>query len=1073
MGYRKQCPTCRRAFTHPPAFTIHRKSCGDEKSGGASPRGRVAAMSPRARPVNPLSVPPKPPPATKRQRQLAAREELSISLEMVQAAYAADLEALTPKPPPPQGPTLMDLDAHDDDADAEMARQLQRELNGFRGRSPRREPVKPPVKLPVKLPVAQPPPKPSNPAASTLVGQNICRRAGTKTVTTGSVTQRLLRDERLKYQVAYTDGRVEELDFEQLKPLLEATGKNVGARFMSMPGDADGSDTEPEEPKEIRVGEDYQCTVIPEMLTTTPAGAELSTVGTLVWNPGSVSPEALSSYLSVAADENAQSEENVASGTPPTSSLTAETPRKQASVAAAEHLLHHLHSHAYDIAAASSSARAAKPVNGAPRLGTPMQRVFEDAVEKHGKDFRLIAQIMNTVAQKSVKKAEEKRTAEIMEVLDDVIGKIVADQPPGAAGDDAEPEPRQRGELRVGDAVDVDRKVATEGGRATIVAKTAEGLYVVKYIVGMKEKRPLPAAALSLCRGPEADGIDEDEQLGSEQTPDGQDESISGSDEEAPNPAPGGSWTPEEDNKLIALIKQHGEVDWPQRADDLGTGRSAKACQTRYRNHLRNKPRGSKNTDYGFTGEPVEPITVAELTLWYYIVWKMTPQYKAWHERWSNRNNSECEVCNRAGRLLECSACPASYHPRCCTPKYESWDLAMAESGEKDTWLCQSCRPGPRLTRAQMTQAEDTSHPLSLSNQPRSRRPRQCADTASSGEPSPSRSTSSSPVETTSSDSSSSSTPACPSLSASSLSSAPSVPAADQGRHSPPITPATVPVRPSVPPPPPAATSGGSTKRPASISSNTVEFVPAKKRAAISSETTPLLSARPEAAPKWSPEEDEWLLQSVAQHGVGNWAVKAEEHAHPGLRSASSVGHRWQKLVGLEPERTAEAIRLAELRNLRTTTSSSLSGIASVSYPSNASMFTGAAARGGSMYSVPGDSATDMQISTEPVHQYHQPMQMHGRVTTGMATGSHSSGIHTGGYVSPEELSLCGGVAQDHKYPSSFIRSGSGDDRDWSRRLSLSTVTPTLNNSSTGGSSTTAPLPADGLQLLLQLSQLQ
>ena len=129
MGYRKQCPTCRRAFTHPPAFTIHRKSCGDEKSGGASPRGRVAAMSPRARPANPLSVPPKPPPATKRQRQLAAREELSISLEMVQAAYAADLEALTPKPPPPQGPTLMDLDAHDDDADAEMARQLQREAD--------------------------------------------------------------------------------------------------------------------------------------------------------------------------------------------------------------------------------------------------------------------------------------------------------------------------------------------------------------------------------------------------------------------------------------------------------------------------------------------------------------------------------------------------------------------------------------------------------------------------------------------------------------------------------------------------------------------------------------------------------------------------------------------------------------------------------------------------------------------------------------------------------------------------------------------------------------------------------
>ena len=1048
-------------------------------------------MSPRAQPVNPLSVPPKPPPATKRQRQLAAREELSISLEMAQAAYAADLEALTPKPLPPQEPTLMDLDAHDDDADAEMARQLQRELNGFRGRSPRREPVKPPVKQPVKPPVkppvAQPPPKPSNPAASTLVGQNICRRAGTKTVTTGSVTHRLLRNERLKYQVTYTDGRIEELDFEQLKPLLEATGKNVGARFMSMPGDADGNDTEPEDPKEIRVGEDYQCTAIPEMLTTVPAGAELSTVGKLVWNPGSVSPEALSSYLRVAAEENARSEENVASGTPPTSSLTAETPRKQASAAAAEHLLHHLHSHAYDIAAASSSALAAKPANGTPRLCEPMQRVFEDAVEKHGKDFRLIAQIMNAVAQKCVKEAEEKRTAEIMEVLDDVIGTIVADQPPGAAGgDDEEPgvavaEPRQRGELRVGDAVDVDRKVATEGGRATIVAKTSEGLYVVKYIVGTKEKRPLPAAALSLCRV-EADGIDEDEELGSEQTPDGQDESES--DEEAPNPAPGGSWTPEEDNKLIALIKQYGEVDWPQRANDLGTGRSAKACQTRYRNHLRNKPRGSKNTDYGFTGEPVEPITVAELTLWYYTVWKMTPQYKAWHERWSNRNNSECEVCNRAGRLLECSACPASYHPRCCTPKYESWELAMAESAEKDAWLCQSCRPGPRLTRAQMTQAEDTSYPLSMSNQPRSRRSRQCADTVSSGDLSPSRSTSLSPVETTSSsDSSSSSTPACSGLSTSSLSSAPSAAAEDQGRNSPPITPATVPVRPSVPPPPPAApTIVASTKRPASISSDAVEFAPAKKRPTISSETTPLLSARPEAAPKWSPEEDEWLLQSVAQHGVGNWAVKAEEHAHPGLRSASSVGHRWQKLVGLEPERTAEAIRLAELRNLRTvTSSSSLSGIASVSCPSNASMFTEVAARGGSFFSMPGVSATDMEISTEAVHQYHQPMHMqyhqpmhmHGRVTTGMVTSSQSNSVYSGGYVSPEELSLCGGVAQDNKYPSSFIRSGSGEDRDWSRRLSLSTVTPTLTNSSTGGSNATVPMPADGLQLLLQLSRLQ
>eukprot|EP01043_Picozoa_sp_COSAG02_P054371 COSAG02_NODE_6147_length_3768_cov_1.323794_2_plen_1080_part_00 len=1062
-GYRKQCPTCKRNFTHPPAFTIHWKSCGDEKGGAASPRGRSSApKSPRARrPVNPLSVPPKPPPATKRQRQLAAREELSVSMDMVQAAYACDLEALSPKPAPAQELTQMDDDAQDDDA--EMARQLQRELNGFRGRSPRGQAAKQPVRQRPSKPPPSLSPSPSpwanEPAARTLVGRNVCRRAGAKTVTTGTVTQRLLRNERLKYQVTYTDDRVEELSFDQLQWLLEPTGKNAGARFMSMPGDGDGSDTEPEEPKEIRVGKEYQCTGIPEMSTTAPAGAELSTVGMLVWTPGSVSPDALSSYLNSAADESPQSEHDVAAATPPTSSLATKAPWKQASVAAREHLLHHLHSHAYDISVASSSVHSAIPTNGTPQLGEPLRRVFEDAVEKYGKDFRVIAQIMNTVAYKSVKQAQEKRKAEVAEVLDNVISQVVADQTAhDAGGDDEEPdvavaEPRQSGELRVGDAVDVDRKVATEGGgRATIVAKTSEGLYVVKYVVGTKEKRPLPAAALSLW-GAETDGVDEDEKLGSKKTPDGQDESES--DEEAPNPAPGGSWTPEEDDKLIALIKEHGEVDWPQRANDLGTGRSAKACQTRYRNHLRNKPRVTKTTDYGFTGEAVEPITVGELTLWYYTVWKMTPQYKAWHERWSNRNNSECEVCNRAGRLLHCSACPASYHPRCCSPKYESWDLAMAESGEKDTWLCQDCRPGPRLTRAQTTQAEGRTCALSLDPQPRSRL-RPAADMAPAGASSESPLASS---ERASWDSSSTAGLVTPSLT-----SAPSAPAAPpQAPQSPPITPATVPVRPSIPPPP-DSTSGGSTKRPASISNYAVDLEPAKKRQAQSPESTPVLSPRPETAAKWSPEEDEWLMQSVAETGVGNWAIKAEEHAHLGLRSASSVGHRWQKLTSLEPERTAEILRLAEMRNLRTScsTSSSSSGIASLSSPSNASMLIGAAAGASAGFSMPGDSAMDMQISIEPVQQHHQSMRT-------QAASSQTAGVYG---QQPEALSLCGGVAQGHKHPSSFSRSSSGEDRDWSRRLSLSTVTPALSNSSSGGSNT-APLPSDGLKLLLQLSRLQ
>jgi hypothetical protein len=451
------------------------------------------------------------------------------------------------------------------------------------------------------------------------------------------------------------------------------------------------------------------------------------------------------------------------------------------------------------------------------------------------------------------------------------------------------------------------------------------------------------------------------------------------------------------------------------------------------------------------------------LTLWYYTVWKMTPQYKAWHERWSNRNNSECEVCNRAGRLLHCSECPASYHPRCCSPKYESWDLAMAESGEKDTWLCQDCRPGPRLTRAQMTQAEVRSPSLSLDPQSRSRR--QAADVVDVEDVAPASESSESPSassEPASWDSSSSS-----GLVTSSLSSVSSAPDVAQAPQSPPITPATVPVRPSVPPPPDPP-SGEVSKRPASISNNTVDSAPAKKRQALSSETTPVLSPRPEPVPKgtskvpkWTPEEDEWLMQSVADTGVGNWAVKAEEHAHPGLRSASSVGHRWQKLVELEPDRTGEVIRIAESRNLRTSTSSSSSGIVSLSCPSNASMLFGAAVRASSGFSVPGDSATDVQITVEPVQQHHS---MRTQAASSQIAGAHGQ--------QPAAVTFCGGVAQGHKSPPSFSRAGSGDDRDWSRRLSLSTVTPALSNSSSGGSNT-APLPADGLQLLLQLSRLQ
>ena len=194
---------------------------------------------------------------------------------------------------------------------------------------------------------------------------------------------------------------------------------------------------------------------------------------------------------------------------------------------------------------------------------------------------------------------------------------------------------------------------------------------------------------------------------------------------------PGSGWTPEEDSHLISLIAKHGEVDWPIRAKELGTGRSPKACQTRYRNHLKHRREGGRGpghperltrpktraslaeVDYGFrAGEEAEQVTVAQITLWYYSVWKGSGAYKAWHERWADRNRDECEVCNKGGKLLCCGRCPASYHPRCCTPKYESWDAAMAEL-DGEAWTCPVCA-GTALAPARAPAAPATAAPMDV-----------------------------------------------------------------------------------------------------------------------------------------------------------------------------------------------------------------------------------------------------------------------------------------------------------------------------------------------------------------------
>jgi hypothetical protein len=55
----------------------------------------------------------------------------------------------------------------------------------------------------------------------------------------------------------------------------------------------------------------------------------------------------------------------------------------------------------------------------------------------------------------------------------------------------------------------------------------------------------------------------------------------------APTRVASASWTDAEDTKLIELVDKDGEGEWPAKAALLGTKRTAKACQTRYRNHLR------------------------------------------------------------------------------------------------------------------------------------------------------------------------------------------------------------------------------------------------------------------------------------------------------------------------------------------------------------------------------------------------------------------------------------------------------------------------------------------------------
>ena len=113
-GYHRQCPQCQRAFTHPPAFTVHHKSCGNEGAAAspATPR-RVPPVShgcaPPVQNPGPLSTsfpwrlgPPektaKPPPATERQRKLAEQQQAANDRDRPHSVVKP--EAAISKPPP-------------------------------------------------------------------------------------------------------------------------------------------------------------------------------------------------------------------------------------------------------------------------------------------------------------------------------------------------------------------------------------------------------------------------------------------------------------------------------------------------------------------------------------------------------------------------------------------------------------------------------------------------------------------------------------------------------------------------------------------------------------------------------------------------------------------------------------------------------------------------------------------------------------------------------------------------------------------------------------------------------------
>ncbi|GKV29322.1 hypothetical protein SLEP1_g38259 [Rubroshorea leprosula] len=79
-----------------------------------------------------------------------------------------------------------------------------------------------------------------------------------------------------------------------------------------------------------------------------------------------------------------------------------------------------------------------------------------------------------------------------------------------------------------------------------------------------------------------------------------------------------GTWTPEEDNKLLAYIRRYGIWNWNEMPKYAGLSRTGKSCRLRWMNYLRP---GIKHGN--FTKEEEETILKLQKTIWAAIAKRM------------------------------------------------------------------------------------------------------------------------------------------------------------------------------------------------------------------------------------------------------------------------------------------------------------------------------------------------------------------------------------------------------------------------------------------------------------------